>query len=53
MHTKGDGRMLNVTLRDQMYNKEICRRTIVTDFMKPVAHLKWEWTDHVSREHPV
>ncbi|CAH2239804.1 jg20737 [Pararge aegeria aegeria] len=38
--------MLGVSLRDQIRNEEIRRRTRVTD---KVAKLKWKWAGHIAR----
>ncbi|CAH2269018.1 jg16042 [Pararge aegeria aegeria] len=35
--------MLRVSLRDQIRNEEIRRRTRVTDKAQQVAKLKWQW----------
>ncbi|CAH2259111.1 jg9970 [Pararge aegeria aegeria] len=35
--------MLGVSLRDQIRNEEIRRRTRVTDIAQRVAKLKWKW----------
>ncbi|CAH2238869.1 jg13679 [Pararge aegeria aegeria] len=41
--------MLGVSLRDQMRNEEIRRRTRVTDIAQRVAQLKWKWAGHIAR----
>ncbi|CAH2266686.1 jg19836 [Pararge aegeria aegeria] len=41
--------MLGVSLRDQIRNEEIRRRTRVTDIAQRVAKLKWQWAGHVAR----
>ncbi|CAH2236655.1 jg16482 [Pararge aegeria aegeria] len=41
--------MLGVSLRDQISNEEIRRRTKVTDIAKPVAKLKCKWLGHIAR----
>ncbi|CAH2236238.1 jg22049 [Pararge aegeria aegeria] len=40
--------MLGVSLRDQVRNEEIRRRTRVTDIAQRVAELKWKWAGHSS-----
>ncbi|CAH2238195.1 jg13029 [Pararge aegeria aegeria] len=41
--------MLGVSLRDQIRNEEICRRTKVTDIAQRIAKLKWQWAGHIAR----
>ncbi|CAH2262739.1 jg14963 [Pararge aegeria aegeria] len=41
--------MLGVSLRDQIKNKEIPRRTRVTDIAQRVAKLKWKWVGLIAR----
>ncbi|CAH2217516.1 jg340 [Pararge aegeria aegeria] len=41
--------MLEVSLRDQIRNEEIRRRTKVTDIAQRVAKLKWQWVGHIVR----
>ncbi|CAH2240183.1 jg10124 [Pararge aegeria aegeria] len=41
--------MLGVSLRDQIRNEEIRRRTRVTDIAQRVARLKWKWAEHIAR----
>ncbi|CAH2258858.1 jg12564 [Pararge aegeria aegeria] len=41
--------MLGVSLRDQIRNEEIRRRTRVTDTAQEVAKLKWKWVGHIAR----
>ncbi|CAH2226665.1 jg3174 [Pararge aegeria aegeria] len=41
--------MLGVSLRDQIRNEEIRRRTRVTDRAQRVAKLKWQWAGHIAR----
>ncbi|CAH2265183.1 jg16839 [Pararge aegeria aegeria] len=41
--------MLGVSLRDQIRNEEIRRRTRVTDIAQRVAKLKWKWAEHRAR----
>ncbi|CAH2265008.1 jg25136 [Pararge aegeria aegeria] len=41
--------MLGVSLRDQIINEEIRRRTRVTDIAQRVAKLKWKWAGHIAR----
>ncbi|CAH2238577.1 jg17163 [Pararge aegeria aegeria] len=41
--------MLGVSLRGQIRNEEIRRRTRVTDIAKRVARLKWQWAGHIAR----
>ncbi|CAH2244630.1 jg3859 [Pararge aegeria aegeria] len=38
-----------VSLRDQIRNEEIRRRTRVTDIAQRVAKLKWQWAGHIAR----
>ncbi|CAH2235488.1 jg1847 [Pararge aegeria aegeria] len=40
--------MLGVSLRDQIRNKKIRRRTRVTDIAQRVAKLKWKWVGHIA-----
>ncbi|CAH2242842.1 jg26477 [Pararge aegeria aegeria] len=41
--------MLGVSIRDQIRNVEIRRRTRVTDIAQRVAKLKWQWAGHIVR----
>ncbi|CAH2235721.1 jg1537 [Pararge aegeria aegeria] len=41
--------MLGVSLRDQIRNEEIRRKTRVTDIAQRVAKLKWQWAGHIAR----
>ncbi|CAH2245094.1 jg15932 [Pararge aegeria aegeria] len=41
--------MLGLSLRDQIRNEEIRRRTRVTDIAQRVAKLKWKWAGHIAR----
>ncbi|CAH2241563.1 jg3899 [Pararge aegeria aegeria] len=41
--------ILGVSLRDQIRNEEIRRRTTVTDIAQRVAKLKWQWAGHIAR----
>ncbi|CAH2237348.1 jg12062 [Pararge aegeria aegeria] len=41
--------MLGVSLRDQIRNEEIRRRTRLTDKAQRVAKLKWQWAGHLAR----
>ncbi|CAG9565546.1 unnamed protein product [Danaus chrysippus] len=41
--------MLGVSLRDQIRNEEIRRRTGVTDIARRIAVLKWQWAGHIAR----
>ncbi|CAH2229314.1 jg17063 [Pararge aegeria aegeria] len=41
--------MLGVSLRNQIRNEEIRRRTKVTDIAQRVAKLKWQWSRHIAR----
>ncbi|CAH2260857.1 jg21188 [Pararge aegeria aegeria] len=41
--------MERVSLRDEIINEEICRRTRVTDIAQRVAKLKWQWAGHIVR----
>ncbi|CAH2266854.1 jg8915 [Pararge aegeria aegeria] len=38
---------LGVSLRNQIRNVEICRRTRVTDIAQRVEKLKWQWAGHI------
>ncbi|CAH2261416.1 jg26747 [Pararge aegeria aegeria] len=50
-HSAGDERvMLGVSLRDQIRNEEIRRRTRVTDIAERVAKLKWQWAGQKARK---
>ncbi|CAH2260956.1 jg17726 [Pararge aegeria aegeria] len=40
--------MLGVSLRDQIKNKEILRRTRITDLAQRVAYQKWQWVRHID-----
>ncbi|CAH2246337.1 jg2221 [Pararge aegeria aegeria] len=40
--------MLGISLRDQIRNEEIRRRTRVTDIAQRVAKLKWQWAGHIA-----
>ncbi|CAH2232418.1 jg19353 [Pararge aegeria aegeria] len=40
--------MLGVSLRDQIRNEEILRRTSVTDIAQRVAKLKWQWAGRIA-----
>ncbi|CAH2248507.1 jg18536 [Pararge aegeria aegeria] len=40
---------LGVSLRDQIKNEEIRRRTRVTDIAQRDAKLKWQWAGHIAR----
>ncbi|CAH2209422.1 jg21674, partial [Pararge aegeria aegeria] len=40
--------MLGVSLRDQIRNEEIRRRTRVTDIAQRLAKLKWKWDGHIA-----
>ncbi|CAH2234849.1 jg13251 [Pararge aegeria aegeria] len=42
--------ILGVSLRDQIRNVEILRRTRVTDIAQRVAKLKWQWAGHIVRK---
>ncbi|CAH2268559.1 jg2246 [Pararge aegeria aegeria] len=44
-----DRAMFGVSLRDQIRNEEIRRRTRVTDTAQRVVKLKWEWAGHIAR----
>ncbi|CAH2269230.1 jg1750 [Pararge aegeria aegeria] len=46
-HRAMDRAMLGVSLRDQIRNEEIRRRTRVTDIAQRVAKLNWAW--HIAR----
>ncbi|CAH2208686.1 jg25891 [Pararge aegeria aegeria] len=41
--------MLGVSLRDQIRNEEIRRRSKVTDITQRVVKLKWQWAGHIVR----
>ncbi|CAH2234142.1 jg23738 [Pararge aegeria aegeria] len=41
--------LLGVSLREQIRNMEIRRRTRVTDIAQRVAKLKWQWAVHIVR----
>ncbi|CAH2235755.1 jg7613 [Pararge aegeria aegeria] len=41
--------MLEVSLRDQIRNEEIRRRTRVSDIAQLVAKLMWQWAGHIVR----
>ncbi|CAH2241791.1 jg16353 [Pararge aegeria aegeria] len=41
--------MLGVSLRDQIRNVEIRRRTEVTDIAQRVTKLRWQWARHIVR----
>ncbi|CAH2268394.1 jg15848 [Pararge aegeria aegeria] len=41
--------MLGVSLRDQIRNEEIRRRTRVTNIAQRDAKLKWQWAGHIAR----
>ncbi|CAH2239297.1 jg6872 [Pararge aegeria aegeria] len=41
--------MLGVSLRDQIRNEEIRRRTRATDIAQRDAKLKWQWAGHIAR----
>ncbi|CAH2263211.1 jg24020 [Pararge aegeria aegeria] len=41
--------MLGVSLRDQIRNEEIRRRTSVTDINQRFRKLKWQWVGHIAR----
>ncbi|CAH2212488.1 jg24194 [Pararge aegeria aegeria] len=41
--------ILGVSLRDQIRNKEILRRTRATDIVRRVAKLEWHWAGHRAR----
>ncbi|CAH2235396.1 jg5964 [Pararge aegeria aegeria] len=41
--------MLGVSLRDQIRNEEIRRRTSVTDIVQRVVKLKWQVSGHIAR----
>ncbi|CAH2263873.1 jg21595 [Pararge aegeria aegeria] len=41
--------ILVVSLRDQIRNEEIRRRTRVTYIAQRVAKLKWKWAGHIAR----
>ncbi|CAH2232147.1 jg20822 [Pararge aegeria aegeria] len=41
--------ILGVSLRDQIRNEEIRRRTRVTDIAPRVAKLEWKWAGNIAR----
>ncbi|CAH2228990.1 jg26095 [Pararge aegeria aegeria] len=41
--------ILGESLRDQIRNEEIRRRTRVTDIAQRGAKLKWQWAGHIAR----
>ncbi|CAH2234465.1 jg1608 [Pararge aegeria aegeria] len=41
--------MQGVSLRDQIRNEEIRKRTRATDIAQRVAKLKWQWAGHIAR----
>ncbi|CAH2245134.1 jg2388 [Pararge aegeria aegeria] len=41
--------MLGVSLREQIRNEEIRRRTRVTDISQRLVKLKWQWAGHIAR----
>ncbi|CAH2229940.1 jg14013 [Pararge aegeria aegeria] len=41
--------MLGVSLRDQIRNVKIRRRTRVTDKTQRIAKLKWQWAGHIAQ----
>ncbi|CAH2228331.1 jg1561 [Pararge aegeria aegeria] len=41
--------MLGVSLRDQIRNEEIRRRTRVTDIAQRIAKLELQWAGHIAR----
>jgi hypothetical protein len=41
--------MLGVSLRDQIRNDEIRKRTKVTDIARRIADLNWQWAGHIAR----
>ncbi|CAH2260982.1 jg10776 [Pararge aegeria aegeria] len=41
--------MLGVSLRDNIRNEEIHRRTKVTDIAQRMSGMKWQWAGHVCR----
>ncbi|CAH2268322.1 jg5502 [Pararge aegeria aegeria] len=45
--------MLGVSLRNQIRNEQIRRRTRVTDIARRVAKLKWQWARHIARRKDV
>ncbi|CAH2268057.1 jg10366 [Pararge aegeria aegeria] len=47
-HSVGDGAMLGVSLRNQIRNDEIRRRTRITHIAQTVAKLKWQWVGTCS-----
>ncbi|CAH2227913.1 jg9894 [Pararge aegeria aegeria] len=38
-----------VSLRDQIRNEEIRRRSGLTDIVQRVAKLQWQWAGHIAR----
>lgn len=41
--------MLGLSLRDRVQNKEVRRRSGVTDAIARIAKLKWNWAGHLAR----
>ncbi|CAH2258234.1 jg19925 [Pararge aegeria aegeria] len=49
-HSASDGKSyVRSSLRDQIRNEEIRRRTKVTDKDQRVAKLKWQWAGYIAR----
>ncbi|CAH2208792.1 jg24356 [Pararge aegeria aegeria] len=40
--------MHGLSLRDQIRNEDIRRRTRITDIAQRVAKLKWQWAGHIA-----
>ena len=41
--------MLGVSLRDHIRNEDLRKRTGVTDVVKQIRKLKWNWAGHVAQ----
>lgn len=42
--------MLGISLRDHIRNSEIRKRSRVTDVMRTISELKWNWAGHIARQ---
>lgn len=43
-------RLVGITLRDRISNKRLRRQSKVSDIVKRVAKLKWQWAGHIARK---
>ena len=43
--------MVGTNLRNRLRNGTIRQKTKVTDIIERVAHLKWQWAGHLTRQH--